>query len=350
MTSSLTVTRSPEPPEAWAPLARQIGTFYHDPRWIRGVAQCFGYRLHCLTASRAGQVVGALALAEVPSVLGAPRLSSFPFSFIAGPMAQSPEVSQSLCRAALELAMERRVRRLEIKRLGKEEPPPPEFTRSSRYATYRISTVGGEAAAWRRLHVTSTQQRIRKAQKAGVVVVDGDSEADWLAMARLEERVQQRHGVPPPPRRFFLDLCRRLQREGLVDLYLARIPGGRLAGGFVMYKGPREWIYALSASEPELVKEYRATHLLLWTGLQRAIAAGVVVDLGRTAPEQASLAEFKLRWGAETVPLAYDYWPDAGGMDHLRRDRGPLALAARVWSGLPPSIARLGAGLYRFLG
>lgn len=277
---------------------------------------------------------------------------SFPFSFIAGPMARSNEVAQALCGAARELAAEGGVRRLEIKQLATaaSAAPPPGFVRSTRYTTYRVSTEGGEAALWKRLHVTSTQQRIRKGQKAGVVVVDGSSEADWLAMARLEERVQQGHGVPAPPRRLFLELCRGLQREGLADLYLARVPSGAVAAGFVMFKGPREWIYAFSASDPAYVREYRPTHVLLWAGLQRAAAAGVTCDLGRTAPEQASLAEFKQRWGAEAIPLAYDYWPDAGGLNQAPRDRGTLALAARLWSALPAPVARLGSALYRYLG
>ena len=117
-----------------------------------------------------------------------------------------------------------------------------------------------------------------------------------------------------------------------------------------MFKGPREWVYAFSASDLRFVREFRPTHALLWEGLRRAAAAGVVVDLGRAAPEQASLAEFKLRWGAEAVPLAYDYWPDAGGLQQARRDRGVLALAARLWSWLPAPLARLGSGLYRYLG
>jgi hypothetical protein len=191
---------------------------------------------------------------------------------------------------------------------------------------------------------------VRKGERAGVDVVMGKSEADWLVMARLEERVQQGHGVPAPPRRFFTDLLRGLQRDGIVDLYLARIPDGRFAAGFVMYKGPREWIYAFSASVPDLVREYRATHVLLWAGLKRAVADGVILDLGRTAPEQASLAEFKLRWGAQKVSLAYDYSPSAGGLTHARRDTGALALVAKVWSHLPAGVARLGSVLYRYLG
>jgi len=135
-----------------------------------------------------------------------------------------------------------------------------------------------------------------------VTVVDGRSAADWLAMARLEERTQQGHGVPAPPRRFFLEVCRGLQEAGLVDLLLARIPDGRIAAGFVLFKGPREWIYALSASDPALVRELPRDACPAVAGLQRAAAAGVVFDLGRSAPEQTSLAEFKLRWGAEAVP------------------------------------------------
>jgi hypothetical protein len=345
------VTRHAEIPPGWDDLARRHGTFYHDRRWIDEVIRCFRYRLHVLAAIGSdGALTGGLALAEVPTLLGARRLVSFPFSFIAGPLAIDPATHIALAEAAHQLAHELRVRRLELKQLDIRIPPAPGFARSTRYTTFRIPTDGGEQTVWKRLHVTSTQQRIRKGQKAGVIVSDGYTADDWLAMARLEERVQQGHGVPAPPRRFFLEALPRLQQAGLVDLYLARTPEGRIAAGFVMFKGAREWIYAFSASDPALVREYRATHVLLWAGVQRAAAAGVTLDLGRTAPEQASLAEFKQRWGAEPVPLAYDYWPAAGGLAQARRDQGPLALAARVWSALPAPLARLGSALYRFLG
>ena len=345
------VTRHAEIPPGWDDLVRTHGTFYHDRRWINEVARCFRYPLHVLTTvAPDGALTGGVALAEVPTLLRARRLVSFPFSFIAGPLAVDAATHLALAEASRQLAADLRVRRLELKQLDASVPAASGFVRSTRYTTFRIPTEGGEQAVWKRLHVTSTQQRIRKGQKAGVTVGDGHSADDWLAMARLEERVQQGHGVPAPPRHFFRESLRRLQQAGLVDLYLARIPDGRVAAGFVMFKGLREWIYAFSASDPGLVREYRATHVLLWTGLQRAIAAGVTLDLGRTAPEQATLAEFKQRWGAEPVPLAYDYWPGAGGLAQARRDRGPLALASRVWSALPAPLARLGSALYRFLG
>jgi len=345
------VARHADTPPGWDALARERGNFYHQAAWITGVARCLRYRTHWLTVGEGDHLVGGLALAEVPALFGGVRLVSYPFSFIAGPMAETPDVAHALLAESAALAGERRARRVEIKQFGPTAPPPASgWVRSDRYRTYRVLPDGGEAAVWKRLHVTSTQQRIRKGQKAGVQVVDGRTPDDWLAMARLEERIQQGHGVPAPPRALFLDVCRGLQEAGLADLYLAKVPDGRIAAGFVMFKGPREWIYAFSASDPALVKDYRSTHVLLWEGLKRAVAAGVVLDLGRTAPEQASLAEFKERWGARGDPLAYDYWPDAGGLLNARRDRGVLAVGSRVWALLPAPVARLGSVLYRYLG
>src|SRR4029077_612411 len=137
---------------------------------------------------------------------------------------------------------------------------------------------------------------------------------------------------------------------GLADLYLARVPGGRIAAGVVLFKDPRAWIYAFRGSGPSLGRDSRPIHVPLWACLQRAGAAGVVLDLGRTAPEQASLSEFKERWGARGEALAYDYWPDAGGLLNARRDQGALAVAAKVWAVLPAPLARLGSALYRYLG
>lgn len=343
------VERHDAPPAGWARLADDLGSVYHHPAWIEGVGDCFNYRIHCLTASDDGGLAGGLALAEVPSLFGRARLVSYPFSFVAGPMSRSEEVATLLYEAAIDIAKERGLKRVEIKHQTNRAPLAG-FERSTRYLTYRINTGDGEEAVWSRLHKTSTQQRIRKGEKAGVVVVDGKTEEDWLQMAILEERVMRRHGVPAPPRRFFVTFMRSLQEEGVADLYLARIPAGKTVAGFVMLKGSRNWIYANSASDPAYVATYRPTHVLLWEGLKRATATGVTLDLGRTAPEQATLADFKRRWGAEEVQLSYDYWPNAGGLNQARRDRGLMAAAAKTWSLLPHPITRWGSALYRYLG
>lgn len=337
-------------PEGWDALARQHGCFYHESAWITGLATTLRYRTRWLTAHRGGTLVGGLALAEVPGMMGGHRLVSFPFSFVAGSMALDAESEVALAEGARDLAERNGAKRVELKLLGDRRPLAPGYVRITRYTTYRVSTADGEQALWKRLHRTSTQQRIKKGEKAGVQVIEGRTEEDWLAMARLEEEVQRGHGVPAPPRSIFLGLGRELQAAGLADLYLAKVPDGRIAAGYVMFTGQREWVYAFSAADPKYVGDYRPIHVILWAGLQRAAAKGMTVDLGRTAPEQASLAEFKQRWGSEAVRLAYDYWPGIGGLAAKRRDGGALSLATKVWSRLPRPMARWGSALYRYLG
>jgi Acetyltransferase (GNAT) domain len=345
---SLSVSRSTEVPEDWRTFAATHGTFYHHPDWAASLADTYRFRFEYYSARAEGQLRGMLAAAEIPALLGPRRIVSLPFSYAAGPLALDPDAALALSTAVRERALERGIRRIEIKTRG-EHPPAPSFQRISRYATYEIPTEGGPAAVWQRFHPSSTQRSIRKGEKTGLTVRRGESADDWLVMAELEERTAHGHGLPAPPRRFFTDACRRLQTTGLADLYLAFTSAGHRAAAITIWKGPRSWIYAFGASDPAHL-EHRPNHVVLWRAIQDAIAAGCRFDMGRAAPEQGGLVEFKLRWGGQPIPLAYDYWPAPAGLNVGRRDRGSMAMMGAVWSRLPARIARLGAGLYRYLG
>lgn len=346
---SLLVERQPDAPPDWDAFVRDRGLFYHSSRWIAGLGACFGYPVHWLTARDSGALAGVLPIAEVPGLLKRHRLVSFPFSYASGPVVTDRDAMLALLQAARDLGNERRASRVEIKQLSPAGDPAPGFVRASRYSTYRVPAEGGEGAIWNRLNADSTRRGIRKAEKAGVRVSRAAGAEDWEAFAGLEDVTAREHGLPAPPRNFFLELCPRLQAEGLADLYLARVSDGRLAAGVVVWKGRREWIYAFNASNPALLAD-RPNHAALWYAIREAAAAGAVFDLGRAAPEQTGLVEYKLRWGGQPVPLSYDYWPAAHGLNVARRDTGTLVAAARLWRLLPLPVTRFGSRLYRYLG
>jgi len=343
----LTVVRTTEIPPDWEAYARAHGTFYHLPRWVECLRDTYRFKIECYSARAEGQLAGLLAVAEVPPLLGPRRLVSLPFSYAAGALARNSAAADAVAAAVREHARDRRIHRVELKSRG-EFPPAPGFHRTSHYSTYEVSIEGGEAAVWARLHPGSTQRSIRKGQKAGLTVRQAESKEDWLLMAQLEERTAHSHGLPGPPRRFFTEGCWRLQQAGLAAAYLA-FRDSTAAAGITVYKGPRAWIYGFGASDPALL-EYRPNHVLIWTAIQDAISAGCNFDLGRVATEQEGLLEFKRRWGGQALPLAYDYWPEPGGLNVAARDRGSMATAGALWSRLPARVARLGAGLYRYLG
>ena len=338
-----------EPPVGWELLASELGMFYHDPRWIMGLARAFRFDALFVGASESGSLVAGLPLLRVPALLGRSRLVSLPFSYAAGPIARSADAALAVIAESTRLAGSAGVKRVEIKQANPRWESAPGFVRNVHYHAYRLDTSGAEDDVFKRLHKSSTQRGIRKAEKSGVKVRVGTSRDDWLEMARLQESTSHRHGVPAPPRGFFLVLCRALQDVGLSELYIAEVPERGVAAAIVVWKGPREWIYAFGAARDELL-EYRPNHALLWAAIRDASGAGVVFDFGRAAPEQEGLVEFKRRWGGEPVPLAYDYWPGAGGLNVARRDQGALGTAARVWSALPAPVARVGSALYRYLG
>ena len=345
---SRAISRTAEPPADWESFARARGSFYHLPQWSECLRDVYRLRLDYYSARHEGILEGLLAVAEVPALLGPRRLVSLPFSYAAGPLAGDAGTADALALAVREDALARRIRRVEVKSRG-GFPPAPGYHRTSHYTTFEVPTEGGEAAVWARLHAGSTQRSIRKGEKAGIAVRRGDTAHDWKIMAQLEERTAHGHGLPAPPRRFFTEGCRRLQSHGLADVYLAFTRAGEQAAAITVWKGPRAWIYGFGASDPAHL-EQRPNHVLLWSAIRDAIAAGCSFDLGRVAPEQEGLLEFKRRWGGQAIPLAYDYWPEPGGLNVAARDRGVLATAASVWSRLPAPVARLGTGLYRYLG
>jgi hypothetical protein len=301
-----TITRTAEPPGDWEGFAREHGAFYHLPQWAACLGEIYRLRLQCYSAREAGRLQGLLAVAEVPALLGPRRLVSLPFSYAAGPLALDVRTADALTIALREHARDRGIRRVEVKSRG-EYPPAPGFHRTSRYMTFEIPTEQGEAAVWDQLHRGSTQRSIRKAEKSGLVIRRGDTAGDWLIMAEDP------------------------------------------AAAITVWKGPRAWIYGFGASDPAQL-EHRPNHALIWAAIRDAIGAGCRFDLGRVAPEQEGLLEFKRRWGGQAIPLAYDYWPEPGGLNQAARDRGIMATAATVWTRLPARVARLGAGLYRYLG
>jgi hypothetical protein len=337
-----------EPSSDWTGYVRAHGSFYHESDWTVTLAAEFGFEARFLTARSGGRLEGVLPALIVRTPLGKRRLVSLPFSYAAGPLAESADASLALIGALRARAQSHRATRVEVKQRGGDVPLGEGFSRSDHYATYVVSTGGGIDAVWKSLHPSHVQRGIKRARKS-VTIEHAADDAAWATMAELQQKNARRHGLPAPPATFFTRACAQLQSKGLADLRIARIASGQPIAAIVLWKGSSEWIYAFGASLPEYL-EHRPNHLLLWNALEDAVAAGVRFDLGRAAPEQAGLVAFKTRWGATPVPLAYDYWPAPAGLHVMRRDSGLLAVGSRLWSYLPLAITRRASCLYRYLG
>lgn len=350
MSGPLNVHVDRTPPPDWGVFAAARGTFYHTTAWLEGISRLFRYQTRYVWATDGSGVAGILPLAVVPSLGGGRRLVSYPFSFAVGPVAVDAASAALLVGQGIEEARALGCRGIEIKQSDPGAPVAPSFQRVVHYRSYRVATAAGTEAVWGRLHGDSTRRGIKKAEREGVTVRRGEGVADWTAMAMLQEGTSHQHGTPAPPRAYFEEFCRSLQDAGLADLWLASAPkSGEAVAGVVVWKGPREWIYSFGASRSEFLP-LRPNHLLLWRAFQAAADAGVDLNLGRAAPEQEGLVQFKLRWAGQPIDLPYDYWPSPSGLNVRDRGHGALAVAATIWRRLPAPVARWGSRLYRYLG
>jgi CelD/BcsL family acetyltransferase involved in cellulose biosynthesis len=118
---------------------------------------------------------------------------------------------------------------------------------------------------------------------------------------------------------------------------LAEHDGAPIAGAvFLGWNGCL--IYKYGASDPGSW-ELRPNNLLFWKAMEWGCEQGYqVLDFGKTDLENQGLRDFKSRWGATEVPLAYASVSDSAPQPRNGRAMG---LLSRVITSTPPITARL---------
>lgn len=299
---------------------------FHHPSWAAMLAECYGFRGHCLTIDdQAGRIVAGLPLIEIRRRRGPPRWVSLPFTDHCPPLGA---VDGGLTKRLDEARHTFGVGRLEVRATLDGDRVYPDGT----FVTHHLSLHGSEDDILARLHPNQVRRNIRRAERSGVTVREGATEADLIgAFYRLHARTRHRLGVPVQPLRYFRLLWRHVLQPGLGVLLLAELDGVPVAAA-VFLRSDAVCVYKYGASD-ERRWSARPNHLLFWEAIRWAVAVGCqTFDFGRTDPEDTGLREFKSRWGTVETELTYSVLADTppgprrGGVPPLVRSairRGP---------------------------
>ena len=165
---------------------------------------------------------------------------------------------------------------------------------------------------------------------------------------KLHVRTRRRHGAPPQPQSFFINIQRHLISSGLGFIVLVECQKNPIAAA-MFFKLGRHAVYKFGASE-ERLQELRPNNLAMSEGI-KYLAKGDAETLhfGRTDKENEGLRRFKLSWGATEEEIGYARFEMAGGSwKHSRDSRSTLY--KRIFRALPTSLNRLaGAMIYPHL-
>jgi len=310
--------------------SRPEATFFHLSGWKTVIEESFGHSCHYLFARQGEEIVGVLPLTHVRGRIFGNSLISNAFCVYGGPLAATEAALQALDEAAVDLARELRVERIEY-RLRRPLHPDWPCNRET-YVTFRKQLDASPEEAM--LAIPRKQRAmVRKGIKEGL---EGQIDHDLRRLYPLYAESLRNLGTPVISRRYFE--CLKSTFSDASDVITIVKNGQPLASVLSFYF--RDEVLPYYGGGCKAARIHAANDFMYWEVMRRACEAGLrIFDFGRSKVGTGAFA-FKKHWGFEPEPLYYEH-------RLLRLDKVPeinplnpkYALMVATWKRLPLAVA-----------
>jgi hypothetical protein len=323
-------------------LHRDAGCF-HTSAWAKVLHKTYNHQPFYLQFSRGRRLAALIPLMEVHSAFTGRRGVCLPFSDVCEPLIFDPEVTGVLKDRLVRFAGERRWKHLEI-RGGKSFQSTS--SSATRFYGHTLDFRRPEEMAGR--FDSQVRRAIRKAERSNVSALVARSRQAIDDFYRLHVQTRRRHGLPPQPASFFLNIYEHIIKSGLGFIVLAR-RGSRPIAAAVFFRFGKNAVYKYGASDKRF-QEFRANNLVMWQGIQLLARTGVEkLHFGRTDSENDGLRRFKLSWDTHEEIIDY-FRVDPSGRQCLPPPRRDSAFHKNIFGRMPLVFNRLaGSILYPHL-
>jgi FemAB-related protein (PEP-CTERM system-associated) len=302
-------------------------TPYHLHAWLGLIERAFGHRGVSLAAETDGRIAGVLPVVFFDSRIFGRFAVSVPFVNYGGVLADTPEAEQALLARAVEEATRAGCTHLELRHAGQHFPALAAKRHKVAMVLGLADSVDGQ---WNGLD-RKVRNQVRKGEKSALTIEHGGIElvpAFYTVFARNMRDL----GTPVYGIRFFEEVCRTFPEQTRV--FVVRANGQPVASSIVHWLGTV--IQVPWASALREANSLSANVFLYWQMVKYAVEHGFkAFDFGRSTPNEGTF-HFKKQWGAEPMPLVWEYWTSPGhAMPDLSPANPKFDLAIRVWQRLP---------------
>jgi hypothetical protein len=274
---------------------------FHTSAWAKVLCKTYGHRPHYFELSRGGETVALMPLMEVASRFTGKRGVCLPFSDFCGPLIFGELGQVSLIETLVKLGRDRKWRYFELR--GGREMLPLSVAASERYYGHKLDLTIGAAELFARFQ-SSVRRAIRKGEKSGLVVEASNTRQAIVTFYQLHVRTRRRHGLPPQPLSFFLNIYEEIIKAGLGFVVHAQ-RGTKSIAAAVFFFSRHAGLYKFGASD-ERDQAVRGNNLVMWEGIKKLISSGVkTLHFGRTSVDNEGLRRFKLSWGTQEETVEY---------------------------------------------
>jgi hypothetical protein len=335
----------------WSALVEKhpSASVFHTVGWLQALRRTYGYEpVVFTTSSPAGELRNGLVLCRIRSWLTGRRLVSLPFSDHCQPLCNSAEDLDFLMRYLRTVIEHQDWRYLEVRPtdwnfdLSKDTI---RFSPTARHFLHILDLTPDINELFRKLDKHSVQQKIRRAERAGLVETCGRSEDLLKDFYGLFVLTRRRHRLPPTPYAWFRNLA-KCQDKALEVRVACK---DKTPVSAILTLRFRDILYYKYSGSDARFNNLGATPWLLWRAIAAAKLSGATkFDMGRTEEENAGLLAFKNHWVSEPKRLIYWRFPENASPDPSSGWK--LRVAKRVFSCMPSRILTIaGRLLYRHI-
>jgi hypothetical protein len=297
-------------------------------------------------------IVAGLPMYTVTSWLTGKRLVSTPFATLFDPLITTSEDMQALFPGIIDLYNRENANHVEIRAtFAKHLISTARCSVSTAYKHHYLLLNRPPEELKKTFHLTAVQQPIAQAGRSALTVRTASCEADVFHFYRLFFKTRRRLGLPPMPYTFFKTLWDVFGGSGHLTLLIA-LYGNTPVAAVILFKFGRTVCLEFAADDVRY-RQFKPNHFLYWESIKSAYAEGFnIFSLGRTAPVNSGLMNFKQRWGTRVDDLMECYYPQsASDRSKARKDSWQYAVVRHVSTAAPDFLFKIiGNFCYRHMG
>src|SRR5580698_406418 len=335
----------------WSDLVQKHprSSVFHTVQWLEALSRTYGYRPLVVTTSPSGsELRNGLVFCEVNSWLTGRRLVSLPFSDHCDPLVEDESETNVLLSALEDRLRNEKLRYVELRPMGGAAPAVDRCPSTYQYHLHQVDLTPELETLFHNCHKSSTQRKIRRAEREGLAYEEGRSKTQLDIFYRLLLSTRRRNQVPPQPRKWFENLIQCFGDS--LKIRIAFKGAQPIAAILTLeHKDTLSYKYGCSVARFHMLG---GMHLLLWRSIEEAKQKGLrSLDLGRSDCENSGLVTFKDRWGGARSTLRYFRFTAAGKGHFLPAGDWKERAAKSLFFRLPDRLlTSVGEMMYKHIG
>jgi len=314
----------------------ELYSIYHTKIWKNLIEESFNHSGLYTSASMNGNLIDVLPFFLIKSFILGKKLVSTPYEGCNGGFSCSNvKVRKMLIKEILEKAQELNVKYIEIRSKHQfNELKEFGFIERSPLLISEVPIMDVDEN-WKMLS-SKHRRNVRTAQKKGVTIEPASSMAEMKMFYKILANHYRELGVPFFAENFFIQIWEKLIQNSHASLLLAKF-GEEIIGGHLLFFSGKTLVskYAAVKKDKEFSKLY-ASYALFWEGVRLGISNNFnKFNLGVTGESNTGLLDFKSRFGSETRPVYFYYYPIGGKIPDFAKYYSEYSLLKKIWRAMP---------------